>query len=358
MAQVATVTIDNTQVSSDLTNFVVYVRLSDMPAVFWSTVANGGGDIRCYKSDGTTELAREVVSCNTSTETGELHIRYAGTLSSTVDTEIQIYADGVSSDYAVTATYGRNNVWTDYDAVYHMEGDPSTTLTDSTGNGYDMTTTSMTSANEVTGKLGSGVSTSAADYATYTEGSALVPEDDITLQCWMNSPDLTNPVRGLAIGDASSAIEHRVLMLSGNVTSDPARGYIQGTTGTTVDARSSTGYSSDTWHKVDAKFSFSGGTSTCRVGLDGAGFVTDSQTLSAPANYNEIWLGYLGDSTPNYQAVTVKLDEARIAQGTLSDAHITTEYINQNTPTTFYTATAAGTILPLIHHHRLQMRGF
>jgi len=130
MTHVADVVIDSTKVSADLTDFVVYVDLSDLPASFWSTVANGGGDIRCYKSDGTTELAREVVSCDTATDTGELHIKFAGTLSSSVDTTIQIHADGTSSDYAVTATYGRNAVWSDYDCVMHMAGN----ATDSSGN--------------------------------------------------------------------------------------------------------------------------------------------------------------------------------------------------------------------------------
>lgn len=126
---VATVTIDHTKVPSNQTDFVVYINLAHMPSSFWNTVANGGGDIRCYKSDGTTELAREVVSCDTATQTGELHVKYAGTLSSTVDTQIQIHANGTSSDYSVTGTYGRNAVWSDFELVSHDGG-----AGDSTGN--------------------------------------------------------------------------------------------------------------------------------------------------------------------------------------------------------------------------------
>jgi hypothetical protein len=40
----------------------MYIDLADMPAAFWDSVANGGGDIRTFLADG-TELAREVVSC-------------------------------------------------------------------------------------------------------------------------------------------------------------------------------------------------------------------------------------------------------------------------------------------------------
>lgn len=119
MSYVAKITIDHTKVPADLTDFPVYVNLADLPSAFWSLVADGGGDIRCFKDDGTTELAREVVSCVQASDTGEMYVKYTGTLSSTVDTVIRIYADGVSSEPAVGATYGRNAVWSDYRLVSH-----------------------------------------------------------------------------------------------------------------------------------------------------------------------------------------------------------------------------------------------
>jgi len=60
------ITIDNTKIDDDLTNFPVYVDLADMPDTFWNTVADGGGDIRVTTHTGTpVELAREVVSAST-----------------------------------------------------------------------------------------------------------------------------------------------------------------------------------------------------------------------------------------------------------------------------------------------------
>ena len=186
MAHVATVTIDNTQVPSDQTDFVVYVKLEDTSgwAGFWSTVASGGGDIRCYKSDGVTELARDVVSCDTTGKTGELHIRYSGTLSSSVDTEIQIHADGTSSDYAETATYGRNNVWQDYEAVFHLDDGA-----DSAGNAGTLSTNGTSSFGN-TGKIGDAadiasgnsnyLNISSSGIADFTTSTAL------TAQFWVN----------------------------------------------------------------------------------------------------------------------------------------------------------------------------
>jgi hypothetical protein len=114
MAHVATVTIDSDQVPADATNFPAYINLAHLFAgseSFASTVANGGGDIRVFQ--GATELAREVVSCDTSAETGELHVLIPF-LDSSADTVLSIYADGSSADYAVDDPFGRNSVWGDY----------------------------------------------------------------------------------------------------------------------------------------------------------------------------------------------------------------------------------------------------
>ena len=67
--------------------------------------------IRIYSDVGlTTELAREVVSAD------EIHFKASSVSSSS---EFWVDIDGVRSDYAVTDTYGRNAVWSDYAAVYH-----------------------------------------------------------------------------------------------------------------------------------------------------------------------------------------------------------------------------------------------
>jgi len=134
MAVTWIVTIDNTKVSADLTDYPVYIDLSDMPAAWRDVVTNGWGDIRCYKSDWTTELAREVVSCDTATNNWELHVKYSWTLSSSVDTDIKIVVDWISTEPAAWSTYGSEAVWSDYKAVYHMN-EASGNIADATGNG-------------------------------------------------------------------------------------------------------------------------------------------------------------------------------------------------------------------------------
>ncbi|HLN18804.1 MAG TPA: hypothetical protein VK255_01375, partial [Patescibacteria group bacterium] len=64
------VTVNAAQVPSTQTNFPVYVNLANLPAGFFSHVRSDGGDIRITKSDGTTELPREVVSINVGSTAG------------------------------------------------------------------------------------------------------------------------------------------------------------------------------------------------------------------------------------------------------------------------------------------------
>src|SRR5690606_10904575 len=60
IAPQATFTIQASKVDADLTDFPVYLDLSRIVnAAFWDTITSSGGDIRCYKADGTTELPRE-----------------------------------------------------------------------------------------------------------------------------------------------------------------------------------------------------------------------------------------------------------------------------------------------------------
>lgn len=84
------ITIAASEIDSDLTDFPVYVDLSDLGSDFFSGVKDNGGDIRITTSDGEAELPREVVSVDTSGETGELHFK-ADSLSSSAGTDFYIY---------------------------------------------------------------------------------------------------------------------------------------------------------------------------------------------------------------------------------------------------------------------------
>jgi hypothetical protein len=116
------VTINNSQIPSTQTNFPVYVNLENLPAVFWSNVRSDGGDIRVTNSSG-TELAREVVSINTNTSTGELWFK-ADSISDASYYYIY-YGNSGETEPAANSTYGSQKVWDDggsnyFKGVWHL----------------------------------------------------------------------------------------------------------------------------------------------------------------------------------------------------------------------------------------------
>ena len=132
--------------------------LTDYPSFFdpsrlGITTLAEAQSIRVYGDEAKTiEWAREIVSVN------EGHFLVPSMSGTTVP---YVDWDGVRSDYAVTATYGAQNVWTEYEAVWHLNEDPggvSPQMLDATGNGYDLEARgSMTSADLVDDHLGKAI---------------------------------------------------------------------------------------------------------------------------------------------------------------------------------------------------------
>lgn len=145
-----TLTIENSQVDGTLTDFPPYLNLSDIDngSSFWSTVKSDCGDIRFTLSDQATEIPREIVECDTSNKEGEIYFKVAGTLSATSNSDIYMfYGNPGASDYAVSDTYGAENTWTAYDAVYHFQ---DSDLLDSTSNSNDASASGFTASSAMT----------------------------------------------------------------------------------------------------------------------------------------------------------------------------------------------------------------
>jgi len=181
-----TATVTSGDVAATLTDYPAYIDLSEMPASFWSTVVNGGGDIRVYSDEAlTTELAREVVSADTSTDTGELHVKIPSLTTSTV---IYITVDGTSSEPAAGSTYGSEAVWS-YNGVWHLK-ETSGNTTDSTSNAN--TLTDNNTVGTATGKIGIGrdFELSNSEYFSITDNSSLSIVGDISFSGWIKLEQL------------------------------------------------------------------------------------------------------------------------------------------------------------------------
>lgn len=333
MAHVATVTIDNTKVAADLTDFPVYINLADLPAGFWSVVANGGGDIRCYKSDGTTELAREVVSCDTATDTGELHVKYSGTLSGSVDTVIQIHADGSSADYAVDATYGRNAVWSGYSAVYHLNSDATnstggTAASESKDNWGD----SNISYSASDGKIGAGGGAFNGSSSKIYTNINMGKNPTFTTSCWFKSSySGTDYINLLTLCDSQT----------GNTTSQiyyfvAGSNDLLGMEGGGISKRGTTDVITGGWFYGGWRQNYSANTTNLFVnGSSEANDVAHSSNINTWAR-----ISVFGGNGGFFNG---SMDEVRLTSSALSNDWITTEYNNQSSPSTFYAVTAPAT---------------
>lgn len=324
MAHVANVVVDHTKVPSDLTDFVIYINLAHLPASFWDVVANGGGDIRVFKSDGTTELAREVVSCDTATDTGNLYLKYSGTLSSSVSTTIQIHADGTSSDYASSATYGRNNVWTNYNLVLHLLSGP----TDSSGTHSPSTVGSLS----YNGTTGAQFTNSTSDYINVPHNAAL----SYTSTMFMSLIGYT------AQSDRDSLISKGAPWTGGTgywlhtdnggaVTSNrPATSFANTTFATSQTLTTSARHMA---------FTKNGGSGMSWF-LQGAHIntVTTNATANYTTNTTAVYIGRRNDSADMWNG---PMREVRLSATVFSDDWIEADYNNLMSASTFYTASPA-----------------
>jgi hypothetical protein len=171
-----TATVNASDVAASLTDYPSYVDLSRIGI---TTLAEAQS-VRVYADSGkTTEWAREIVSVS------EMHVKIPSLTTTTV---IYVDYDGIRADYAVGATYGRNAVWSDYAAVYHMNNDPSGSapqLVDSTGNGNNGTSNgSMTSDDLVTGSIGDATRFDTTNDYYNIPDSATLDVTQITIQGW------------------------------------------------------------------------------------------------------------------------------------------------------------------------------
>ena len=127
-----TITAPNT-VPSTLTGFVSVITEADLPTAMIdggaTSILNGGGDLRAYTdSSKTTQLPLDVVTFITGgTPSVEVHVRRDMSSSATIYLEKDLNA---TAQPPVSDQFGRNSVWVDYEAVYHLNGQG----TDSTGN--------------------------------------------------------------------------------------------------------------------------------------------------------------------------------------------------------------------------------
>jgi hypothetical protein len=317
-------TIDHTKVGADQTDFPIYLNLADMPASFHSHInQTDARDLRITKADGTTELPREIVFYDSTTDTGELHFKYTGTLSSSIDTDIYLYyGNSAAADYAVGDAYGTQNVWdSNYAAVYHLKETSGHHL-DSTSNAKNSTTeTSLVSQGSAIGKLGG------ADEFDGTASVVVLPAialttDTGTMEAWVKTDVNTYPRSALGRYYSQQTLDIPGTSQKWNTNINPAS---YASYYVTIDTSN--------WHHMAGTYDGSLGSANLNLFFDGINRAQANGTGNI-TNEAQVWkIGNAGSKSGFWDG---KVDEVRFSTTVRSSTWFSTQYNNQNSSSTFY----------------------
>lgn len=312
-------TIDHTKVEDTLTNFPIYVNLNHVkPGGL--TIAEAKS-IRVYKSDGTTQLPREVVSEN------EMHF-LADSVSHTQDTVFLISIDGISDDYDRDDTFGSEAVWADYKYVSHDGGRYDSTAGKNHGTGH--------------GGITMGAAVSNMGVATEFDGV----DDYIALgNVGWGISDGTNKLLTIQAWGYFSDPPNKFWWFESNENHNPPfdnppyGGHlffvIQDQRNFPVDCHYNVNpFISNEWIKLDG---VADGTNMTGYSNAKIGEVVSYNSIAALTERPELgnWKRSMGRHFEG------KLGEIRILKKALSEDWIKTEYENQSNPQDFYTIGSA-----------------
>ncbi len=342
-------TIDHTKVPSSQSNFPVYVSDSNLLTNCSAILTTGGGaqsdggDLRASTdaagaSQVPFEMAVLAQNANPALAVAEFHVKLNP--SSSVDTDFYIWfnAGGGQTQPAANSTFGSQAVWSSYAGVWHL-----TTVTGSTGSVADSTGvnngTPSGSPTNTTGKLGNAgaFAASSSQYVGAGTNSSL-RTSAFTISCWMQTAD-TEALQGL-MGNLDVVAGGVTLLYRGANAPSDRQDYVAATiNGVLQVVYGSTGsFTANTWFYTVATYD---GTTIklYRNGAQESNIGSVSGTLSTSTIAFD--LGRF-NFAPGYY-LNGKLDEARYANVALSSDWITTEYNNQNSPTTFLSIGAPAT---------------
>ena len=349
------ITIDHTKVSSTQTNFPVLISLSS-DSDLSAGARSDGFDILFTSSDGSTKLSAERESYSSGTLVAWVGIP---SLSSSTDTVIYMYYGNasscdqtLSSCTTIDGTANKNTVWTNasYAGVWHMQETPTSQPQDSTGNGLTLTYHGTWGAGQsVTSKIAKGLSfNGSSSYLTAADNNILDPSPNYAVSAWIK---VTSFGSGLGYWmdhvQSTGSTDYSYRHYYEGTSADPGRfswDWYNGTSNfysggydssypNSVLTAGTFGYVVQTLLSNKFTFYFNGSDDTAPGSPSSSGTMlnADSQ-LCIGANCNQF------GATGNY--INAVVDELRLASVGRSAGWVSTEYNNQNSPSTFYSVGA------------------
>ncbi len=317
------ITVDNNVVEEGVTDFPVYLDLANLPAGFFNNVQSDGDDIRITSDDGISELPFELVAIDTAIETGELHFK--ADLASTTDSEFFVYySNAGASGYAVGATYGSRNVWTNnYNLRYALDDSPvaaSPQFKDSTSNNNNaVARAGMTVGDVITGQIGDAIDLDGNDGGLFQ--SPITYSGEYTLSTWWYSTG-----NGFAFSKETGADEK-----IGPWTGGGSNMFFRVLSGGSSD-QAVPRPSNSTWHHVAITRD-----SSNKIDFYVDGAAPTRLFSNAAQSGSSLWENFGGQTSQGFNG---RMDELRMADTKRSSGWITTEFNNQSNPTGFYDISA------------------
>ena len=234
---------------------------------------------------------------------------------------------------AVDEEFGRNDVWSNYVGVWHLQETPPTVPADSTGNSASSTLgAGMTSDDSVAGKLGKAMEFdgTATDYVNGGNGFSINNTDPITECTWVKYNSSGSGWKNIL---AKSYSDGYAFDLYSSSTGGTIGMSIGSSSGGYTYYNQPNGSIAGSFHYVCALYNGSGDIGIYLDNSEISGGTTGSGTRYNDTNANMIIGAF--NSGGLYPATAV-IDEVRVSQLALSDNWRTTEYNNQNDQSSFF----------------------
>jgi hypothetical protein len=312
------ISISNTNIDSDLTDFPLYVKISadsDM-----SSALSNGYDIRFTDSDGTTLLPYERESWsggNGTAATADFWVKVPNVYHSPTGTQNKIYVyygNSIATDGQSTASVWDSN----YKGVWHLK-ENGAPYADSTSNSIN--STGGTAPTQATGVMSSAQSfNGTSQYISFGDKLDLAGSP-LTLSAWVKASSWKN--YDAVIDKLSAYGNYRFHINSGGVVIFGIRN-----SAGTYQSMSLGSLSTGEWHHITVTYD---NATHGRLFIDGLYFGEKTNFSVTRADYSSsLNIGYATNNGVYYAGF---IDETRISSGIRTDEWIKFEYYNQSSAT-------------------------
>jgi len=325
-------------ITSNLTNFPALLSIQDNNLIISSVCTdkvyfpNGPNyDFAFYDPSTSAELYYQIESYNQTTGTLLVWVQIP-TLTYASNKTIEFYY-GSKTPTITHNTAFYNNTWgSDYKGVFHFNESTYTgSVTDGTAAANTGTTSNMTSANLVTGKIGNAYSFNGS--STKITFSPITVTGAFTISAWVKlaATGVDQKVMTNQAAAGGSTGGYKLGVFTTNIPeSETATAVDRGSTPTAP------ALASGVWHYLQGVYNGS----TLSTYVDGTQYGILSTTTN-PSSTTAYYIGAGEGGTQYFFNGTI--DEARVSNVAKSADWIKAEYVDQNSPTSFTTVGSTST---------------